>query len=1354
MATCALEALEETLGANSPVAVGIRAELFKAEENSTTGVFYPHRPQNPSQDWIDQQHAPLRIGALKALAAPFYKHLSTVDPEWVEAQLFANGLYEIRDYVRDSAGIFYPWNPEDDQVSEKNQSVATIGQLKLVFSLRFDEMAAVADPDADGLTTAQERDLGTNPLVGDTDNDGMPDGYELQWGFDPLSSGDAQGDFDGDMVSNLREFQIGSTPTGLYRVESVPLSNTTDAQLADVGADGSFTIVSDGLVVDLDGNPQGTGAVAKWVGPSLASGPRMERDLPVGAWSHPYNEGLTSYFYAGEGKFNVYHRHLDTTSTPEVDEFSVVSDDPAAETTVITSWSSIAASLFANGYTDTLMSDSPEVQMVSPSGNHFQIASEPEDLILTAAGDPVGDLPDSDVTLGFTSIHWLQLNDVGEAIGYGMPGKVPVFWAGYFQSVQEVQPCPLPADWDSDDWTLRSRLNIDGKAIIEREGGELYVLDAANGTVASTGFKPGTYSAPVIRDVNPMGYVVGTGPEAWLYNDGVTMKISTLKLHGGSPGQKISDLGWSGFAPVAVSDNGTITGTATLPAGGGRAVVQIIPVRDADGDGIEDDWEQHFAAHYLEAVGVNPDDAAQVEAFLSSPPQHLSPSMAQSLASGDLNSQGDYTGENFSLEEIRNSLSGPSGVEPKFHDELDTPFTWISQTRQMIQTMFIWADETNAQSRGAYQMTAGARAVDPEDGWLDERNEYEPDFLNDYLDANLPWLDSDPKTEQSYQPWVSSDTYDPSRSMEDRPPGSPPPSQDFEWYGVDTTQARVKLKLREVATKDMTFKVLLVSRKRETLYDYIPRPAWQTTPSAPDWEGHKVEEKTVTVSAGHRASEWLEVIPEIIPGMQVEVKVASFRVNSMDKYLAGNIPETLLQDLAPEGDHVGIYFERKQSGGSGAAETYSFENLADAHVYDKGMSEDTLVDDPILSEAEVAMTADTPTAPQVSQPVVFYRKNGCLNFRALFNEPGKIEIGLLYNGARMESLATSGSNGDPPEEGASTAQGVSWTLVANDDVGKLIDKVDAILSNTWQDHRGEFEMTALVATQADEAAIEAHKQELDEGRPPGQHVVGDPLAPRLTTYARRNQTIKVMMPVWQHTDRCFINGAVVSNTDSGYEELIQVLKVVGATSKGFVEGMWGGLKSDVEGIAGAASNLYKLITNPGEMARSFKESFKALLDLSWEDWKKIPALMANAMFEEAEKSIPWEGPSAFDLAAYLAGYGGGYITEQIAMSFAASMLVGAAIAGKFGTKIAEIVRLAREGLRKIEQAKKIALDATLGPALKAAKAAKGAMFRWLSQFVKDLDGVRYLRKVQDFSFRKYVGMCDGVFKIEIPTTNN
>jgi hypothetical protein len=85
---------------------------------------------------------------------------------------------------------------------------------KLVsFSIAGGTVSEVSDNDEDGLLDYKElANYHTDPANRDTDEDAMPDGWEVQYGLNPLVK-DATGDKDGDRYTNLKEYKAGTDPT-------------------------------------------------------------------------------------------------------------------------------------------------------------------------------------------------------------------------------------------------------------------------------------------------------------------------------------------------------------------------------------------------------------------------------------------------------------------------------------------------------------------------------------------------------------------------------------------------------------------------------------------------------------------------------------------------------------------------------------------------------------------------------------------------------------------------------------------------------------------------------------------------------------------------------------------------------------------------------------------------------------------------------------------------------------------------------------------------------------------------------------------------------------------------------------
>lgn len=111
-------------------------------------------------------------------------------------------------------------------VYRDDSSIATLGE------------AEAKDSDNDGITNIDEIETaGTNPLLDDSDSDGLLDGWEYNHGLDPndgTGPNGSLGDLDGDGLTNFVEHELNSNPNN---------SDTDDDGIPD-GEDTSPTIAN------------------------------------------------------------------------------------------------------------------------------------------------------------------------------------------------------------------------------------------------------------------------------------------------------------------------------------------------------------------------------------------------------------------------------------------------------------------------------------------------------------------------------------------------------------------------------------------------------------------------------------------------------------------------------------------------------------------------------------------------------------------------------------------------------------------------------------------------------------------------------------------------------------------------------------------------------------------------------------------------------------------------------------------------------------------------------------------------------------------------------------------------------
>jgi hypothetical protein len=177
---------------------GVAPALANQIRSDLEGVLTDHSdrlidltvPETKTQEWKEKQQAPLLLGQLKAIAKPFYDRINaaTAAPTWLNSERTANGT--------SVAGTHLPWTTVT--TDDSNMAIATIGQLKAVFSLRFEK-----DSDTDGI-----QDLAEWLLINQSTTDTLVGLSDVTIAI--LSP--AQFDTDGDGKTSLTEIPLGLNP--------------------------------------------------------------------------------------------------------------------------------------------------------------------------------------------------------------------------------------------------------------------------------------------------------------------------------------------------------------------------------------------------------------------------------------------------------------------------------------------------------------------------------------------------------------------------------------------------------------------------------------------------------------------------------------------------------------------------------------------------------------------------------------------------------------------------------------------------------------------------------------------------------------------------------------------------------------------------------------------------------------------------------------------------------------------------------------------------------------------------------------------------------------------------------------
>jgi len=121
--------------------------------------------------------------------------------------------------IQDEAeGFLITVNPADQRFGD---GIPDAWKIAHGFDLN-DPTIASQDPDGDGLTNLQEFQLGTDPNNPDTDGDGIPDGVEIANGTDPLDPNSPIKTFTQNCQASIANRSVQVNPNGTFAIPNVP----------------------------------------------------------------------------------------------------------------------------------------------------------------------------------------------------------------------------------------------------------------------------------------------------------------------------------------------------------------------------------------------------------------------------------------------------------------------------------------------------------------------------------------------------------------------------------------------------------------------------------------------------------------------------------------------------------------------------------------------------------------------------------------------------------------------------------------------------------------------------------------------------------------------------------------------------------------------------------------------------------------------------------------------------------------------------------------------------------------------------------------------------------------------------
>jgi hypothetical protein len=399
----------------------------------------------------------------------------------------------------------------------------------------------------------------------------------------------------------------------------------------------------------------------------------------------------------------------------------------------------------------------------------------------------------------------------------------------------------------------------------------------------------------------------------------------------------------------------------------------------------------------------------------------------------------------------------------------------------------------------------------------------------------------------------------------------------------------------------------------------------------------------------------------------VMVGLLPVEVNSIDRFVRGSIDLDTVENIFGGIDNFGVQFVGKNTG-----QTYGETSLEEAYIHEE---------DYLNSEEEAAQSLEALEEKSWKQDVIYYKKDGKLHFMTTVDQIDDFEIKLFKEG---EELAA-----------------INYQLTEIAEVSGLIDELDRAFGEMPFANNGDIPVQAIQAITGPEYDDVFTDDETTE--PPAL------MAARMSAMSSpfdplewRNLTTRCMEALFEELEK---KTSIVAGKVAQGGEII-VKQTVGYAT-GYLRGIWGGLKSDWEGIV----ELKNLLIHPIDTSRSIYEGFKALLGLSFDEWKQLSKNMLDSMMDSAKEALPWDyqGDNIADqagLISHINGYATGFVSEQALMIY-----LGAGAVSKIGQTVKVIVNTSKAGGLAAELAAK-----GLNAARNLARRTKTSAQKYWSQF--------------------------------------